>query len=116
FGSHGAGWSGVITDNTAKSIITLPELDHAFSAINSVSPTNFELVINDACLMSSAEYHSVMASYFKTSFASPEVVVDPALNMTLFATDLRNNTAIENIPTIGTTLVDHYIDIDVLSR
>ncbi|MDX2078193.1 MAG: clostripain-related cysteine peptidase [bacterium] len=116
FGSHGAGWSGVITDNTAKSIITLPELDHAFSAVNGVSPVNFELVINDACLMSSAEYHSVMAKYFKTSFASPEVVVDPALNMTLFATNLRANPAIENIPTIGTDLVNHYIDVDVLSR
>lgn len=112
FGSHGAGWAGVITDDGAGSIITLPELDHAMRAVNQP----FELVINDACLMSSAEYHSVMARYFSTSFASPEVVVDPALNMTLFVDSLRENLTTDTLTLVGSALIDRYIDLDVLLR
>jgi len=118
FGGHGAGWAGVIPDYTAGSIISLSELDHVFKSIttSSIAPLGFDVVINDACLMSSAEYHGVMSRYFKLSFASPEVVVDPALDMTLFTNDLRENPQIDNIPTIGSALVDKYITIDVLAR
>ncbi|MCU0481119.1 MAG: clostripain-related cysteine peptidase [Anaerolineae bacterium] len=116
FGGHGAGWAGVIPDYTAESIISLTELDHALKSISTTAPLALDLVINDACLMSSAEYHTVMARYFDMSFASPEVVVDPALDMTLFTTDLRQNPSVDNLPAIGTALIDQYINVDVLKR
>lgn len=117
FGSHGAGWQGVITDDTAHSIINLSELDHVFHTLNhDLQPITFDLVINDACLMSSVEYHAVMSRYAKISFASPEIVIDPALDMSLFTNALRDNPTPENIMAIGATLIDKYITVDLATQ
>lgn len=117
FGSHGAGWQGVITDDTAHTIINLSELDHVFHILNHhLQPITFDLVINDACLMSSVEYHAVMARYAKTSFASPEIVIDPALDMTLFTNALRDNPTPQNITTIGAALIEKYITVDLATQ
>lgn len=117
FGSHGAGWAGIITDDTDKTIINLTELDTVFTTLNSgLREIMFDLVINDACLMSSVEYHAVMSRYFKTSFASPEIVIDPALDMTLFTNGLRDNPAPDNISAIGGALIDRYINVDLRNQ
>jgi hypothetical protein len=113
FGSHGAGWAGIITDDTDKSMISLPEIDHVFKTIQPEINQPFALVINDACLMSSVEYHVILSRYALKSYASPEIVLDPALNMTDFTSDLEINMPLNEI---GTKLVDRYIDIDVLLR
>ena len=113
FGSHGAGWAGIIADDTNKSMISLPEIDQALKTAQSEINEPFALVINDACLMSSVEYHVILSRYALKSYASPEIVLDPALNMTDFTTDLED---VESLNEIGVKLVDRYIDIDVLLR
>ncbi|MDX2076337.1 MAG: clostripain-related cysteine peptidase [bacterium] len=114
FGSHGAGWAGVITDDTDKSIITLPEIDQAFKTVQTEISQPFALVINDACLMSSVEYLSVLSQYALEAYASSEIVVDPALNMTDFTTNLKNTTP--DMILIGEELINYYIDIDAMLR
>ncbi|MFW5748522.1 MAG: clostripain-related cysteine peptidase [Chloroflexota bacterium] len=113
FASHGAGWSGVITDDTADhAIISLPELRRAFEAATSAAGVDhFDVLINDACLMSSVEYHAVVSDMFGTSYASPELVVNPALNMTLFTEAIRA-AADADLNTVGQSLVNRYISQD----
>jgi hypothetical protein len=55
-GSHGAGWEGIITDDTSSDIITVPEIQEAFQlALQRTERDKFAYLINDACLMSSVE-------------------------------------------------------------
>jgi hypothetical protein len=126
FGSHGAAWEGLITDETAPAsegttadlgnvtILELSELKAAFDlALTTTNQAQFALLINDACLMSSLEYYSVMKDYFGYSFASPEVVVNPALDMSLFATALQAGSEAD-LESIGTELVFHYMEFDMV--
>ncbi len=115
-GSHGAAWRGIITDNTANnSIISLPELHEAFSvATQTAGVDKFTLLINDACLMSSVEYHSAVSPFFNYSLASPEIVVDPALDMTLFTESIRSEDV--TLPILGASLVDTYVNRDIQLR
>ena len=117
FASHGAGWAGVISDDTdGANILTLPELEQALSiGLELADVDRFQLLINDACLMSSIEYHDVMARYFELSIASPEIVVNPALDMTLFV-DLLNENPQVALANLGEALIDKYIDEDILLR
>jgi hypothetical protein len=122
--SHGAGWRGIITDdpdenstNPKYDILTLPELRAAYRLAMKELPQGkrFELIINDACLMSSVEYHHAMAEFFDYSLASPEIVITPAHDMTLFANVLKENTE-ATVPIVGQKLIDAYINRDVRRR
>jgi hypothetical protein len=122
---HGAGWQGLITDDTAaasiggssEAIISVPELSKAFEiATSEAGIDEFALLVNDACSMSSIEYFSAMSEYFRYSLASPEIVVDPALDMTAFVNLLRENAENPDFEAIGRELVDLYIDRDILLR
>lgn len=115
--SHGAGWAGIIADETdIETLLTLPELNAAFEAAREAANVEtFDVLINDACLMSSIEYHNSMSAYFNYSIASPEIVVNPALDMTLFTQILRDTSDVP-ITEIGTQLVDTYISRDILQR
>ena len=122
FGSHGAGWQGLITDEKkfasdtsgSDTILSLPELQSAFRAAKGTTNIEkFDVLINDACLMSSVEYHVVMSEFFNISYASPEVVIDPALNMTDFARALQQN-ADTDLEMIGIELVDRYVEFDAV--
>ncbi len=122
-GSHGAGWEGVITDDSAdKSIITIPQLRQAFSlAIEEAKVQNpdfnkFAFLINDACLMSSVEFFALTKDYFTYALASPEIVVDPAHDMALFANYMNENPTAPDFTVIGQDLVDKYIQQDILLR
>jgi hypothetical protein len=122
FGSHGAGWQGLITDDTSHaevggypSILSLPELQQAFEiATAEAGVAQFEMLINDACLMSSIEYFSALSQYFRYSLASPEIVVNPALDMTMFMQLLNESSDPVNFNVIGTQLVEQYITKDIL--
>ena len=116
FASHGAGWQGLITDYSSNTIITMPELVQAFDTVTQTNGVErFDLLLNDACLMSSVEYHAVMSDYFTLSIASPEIVVDPALDMTILTDTLKSNPDADLI-NLGQTLVDTYINRDVATR
>jgi hypothetical protein len=123
FASHGAAWEGIIQDDTPAEgdnvapdgrarKLTLEELNQAFTVATQEAGSRFSLLVNDACLMSSVEYYAVMANFFDTSFASPEVVIDPALNMTDFASILTNNPNVSALD-LGQSLIDRYIDVDI---
>ncbi|MFZ4814831.1 MAG: clostripain-related cysteine peptidase [Phototrophicaceae bacterium] len=114
FGSHGAGWRGLITDDTSDhSIISLPELERAFTtALEQANISKFDLLINDACLMSSVEYFDTMGQYFDVSFASAELVVNPALDMTALTQALQTDPALD-LTTLAPLLVDAYMLRDV---
>lgn len=115
-GSHGAAWRGIIADDTANhTIISLPELHRAFElATEAAGVEEFTLLINDACLMSSVEYHTAVSPFFSYSLASPEIVVDPALDMTLFTDAIKAGDV--DLPVLGTELVNTYIDRDIQLR
>ena len=122
-GSHGAGWHGLSTDETAGeaeggryTIITLPEMRQALElARQTAQVSKFDLLINDACLMSSVEYNAAMVPYFNLSLASPEVVVNPALDMNLFTRTIQDALGTD-VDALGTLLVDKYITEDILQR
>ena len=114
FASHGAGWEGLITDDTSDgNILSIPELQKAISqAQTSANVSTFDVLINDACLMSSVEYYASLAPFFDISFASPEIIVDPALDMTLFTTLVRENPDVD-LTDVGTQLVNTYMSRDI---
>lgn len=114
FASHGAGWQGLIQDDSAEGhLLSIPELEQAFQLAREIANVEqFDILINDACLMSSIEYHDAMSEFFPLSFASPEVVVDPALDMTLFTDFLKANPDAD-LEEIGESLVDAYIGRDI---
>lgn len=114
FASHGAAWKGLITDDTADhTIIEVPQLERAFAAVTEhVGFDKFDVLINDACLMSNVEYFGAVAPYFQYSIASPEVIIDPAHDMNLFTSLLNDDPAVD-ITTLGRNLVDTYIERDI---
>lgn len=118
FGSHGAAWQGLISDEKSpdelidNSILNLDELQAAFdTAIQATGIETFDLLINDACSMSSVEYYMAVAPYFRVSYASPEIVVDPALDMALLTELLREGET--DLTLIGQRLIEQYLDHDV---
>ncbi|MCU0481827.1 MAG: DVUA0089 family protein, partial [Anaerolineae bacterium] len=112
FGGHGGGWRGVITDDTSETIITLPQLDEALQTVkNATGIGQFDLLINDACLMGSVEYYDIMARHFDYSLASPEIVIDPALDMTLLTELIKAEAETKEL---GVPLVTTYIERDIL--
>lgn len=121
FASHGEGWAGLVPDYSKKQgnrapMITVPELKLAFEAaqaeLRQRGIEKFEVVINDACLMSSVEYHNPTMPYFNYSVASPEIVLNPALDMGLMLTLLTQNPDLA-MPELGRALVDYYINTDM---
>lgn len=115
--SHGAAWQGIIVDESgpAENIITLPELTSAFRLAKEHSGIDqFDMLINDACLMASIEYHDAMSEFFDLSYASPEIVTGSALDMTLLLESLKAGE--DNLVSIGTDLIDKYISVDSNTR
>ena len=112
FASHGAAWAGLITDYSFDSIISLPELQQALGSIrDTLGIDKMDLLINDACLMSSVEYHAAMAPYFNLSIASPEIVYNPALAMDQLTQRIKDDPALD-IAQLSSLLVDQYIRED----
>lgn len=117
FSSHGAAWSGLITDDTnGYTILTLPELRNALAAAtHAAGVERFDMVITDACLMSSVEYHHTMSNYFLYSLASPEIVVNPALDMSLLVQTLNQVDKVDSV-SLAANLIDTYIDRDIAAK
>lgn len=114
FASHGAAWEGIITDDSEttddSTRLTLTDLRNAFNtAAQSTERGKFDLLINDACFMSSVEYYNAVADYFDLSLASPEIIVNPALDMTLFTSALQTDPSMP-IEQLSSQLIDAYMD------
>jgi len=117
FGSHGAAWEGVSRDDSeGEDLISLPEMREALRlAREQAGVEKFDLVINDACLMASIEYFDVVAEYFSYALASPEIVVNPAHDMTILLNAIRAQQDAP-VPAYVDPMVDKYINQDILLR
>ncbi|NJL94595.1 MAG: hypothetical protein HC915_13155 [Anaerolineae bacterium] len=106
---HGAGWAGIITDDTARGILTLSELEEAFRmALEVTGEDGFDILFNDACLMSSLEYYAAIAPYFDYVVSSPELTYNPSFDMELLTRTLNQNPAIE-LGDLGKLMMDKYM-------
>lgn len=116
-GSHGGGWRGLITDETAgETILSLGELQQGFEIARDMAGVDrFDIIINDACSMGSAEYNAMLQPYFRYSLASPEIVVDPATDMSVFASILKDEENVDLV-TVSQRLIDQYMQVDVQRR
>jgi len=132
FASHGDGWRGVTADDTPIrrqraqglsatrafefSMIQLPDLAQAFELSRQAAGIErFALLINDACLMGSAEYFAAIAPHFRYTLASPEIVITPALDMAQLVQFL-NSPRSGDMQALGKLLVDDYMDKVVPAR
>ncbi|PJF31994.1 MAG: hypothetical protein CUN52_02260 [Phototrophicales bacterium] len=112
---HGAAWQGVVADESTGNSITLAGLHNALDAVMSANHiTQFDLLVNDACSMSNLEYLTTIAPFFAYTFASPEIIVDPGLDMTTLTTLLNENP--DALQVLGEQLVDVYIGRDTRDR
>lgn len=116
FGSHGAGWRGIVTDESnGNSSLSLNNLRQAFDTVKAATGVErFDMLVNDACLMASIEYYDVMQEYFQYSIGSAELVTNPALDMSTLTEALRGQDSGSdiNLRDIGRQLVDLYINRD----
>lgn len=109
FSSHGAAWAGIVTDTTSGDILTLPEMQSALqTSTQTAGVAQFDLLINDACLMSSVEYYAAIAPYFSSAIGSPELVISPALDMTALTDSLRAQPSLD-LTQLSYQLINDYI-------
>lgn len=115
--SHGGAWQGIITDESSDfSILTLPELDAALSvARQEIDGRQFDILVNDACSMSSVEYYAAVDEHFDITIGSPEIVITPALDMTLFTQWLKEDPE-RDLVQLSTDLIDTYMNREVANR
>ena len=109
--NHGGGWAGTVTDDTtgANAILTLPELQSAFDrALALTGVPQFDLLINDACLMSSIEFFTMIQHDIGTVFSSPEIMNNPGFDMTLLINSLREDPAIPLVE-LGERMASKYM-------
>ncbi|MBZ0306371.1 MAG: DVUA0089 family protein, partial [Anaerolineae bacterium] len=113
---HGGAWTGIVTDDTSYSILTIPALQDAFrGALQAAGVPKFDLMINDACLMSSIEYYAAMAEFFDYVISSPEITLNPSFDMELLTNTLNSNPNID-LAELGRILIDKYMaDMSSLS-
>jgi hypothetical protein len=72
---HGAGWPGVVFDETDGDVLTLQDLDVALaSALEQTGLEKIDVVGFDACLMSQIEVMKAVAPYADYLIASQEVI------------------------------------------
>jgi hypothetical protein len=113
---HGGGWAGTVTDDATPghAIMSLPKVGAALErALSLTGVDRFDLLINDACLMSSVEFLSTIAPYVEVVFNSPEIMNNPGFDMTLFTRSLQEDPAID-LAELGERLAEKYMaDMDV---
>lgn len=112
--NHGAGWAGIVTDDTSRSILSIPDLQESFSnALQATGVDKFALLVNDACLMSSVEFYAGMAPYFDYVIGSPEITFNPGFDMELMTRAITDNTSITPAD-LGAQIVDKFmVDMEV---
>ncbi len=108
---HGGAWYGTVQDETTgHGLLTIPGLSQTFdAALKNTGMDKFDLLINDACLMSGIEHYAAMSRYFDYAIGSPEITLNPSFDMTLL-TNLLNKDPGMDIGKLGKQIADKYID------
>ena len=109
FGDHGAGWPGILSDESADSngidMSEMPVVLKDFMTKNG----KLDLIGFDACLMANFEVARTVAPYAKTMVASEELEPGDGWNYTPLMTRLSQNPAMDSFE-LGRTVVDTYRD------
>ncbi len=107
FGDHGAGWPGILSDESAQSdgidMTEMPLVLKDFVAKNG----KLELIGFDACLMANFEVARTVAPFVKTMVASEELEPGDGWNYTPLMTRFTQNPAIDGFG-LGRAVVDTY--------
>jgi hypothetical protein len=114
---HGGAWTGIVTDDTTGlGILSIRDLREVFgAALQETGLDKFDILINDACLMSSVEYYAAISPFFDFAVSSPEVTLNPSFDMTLLTETLNDDPDI-NLGELGELLIDKYVqDMEDLS-
>ncbi len=108
---HGGAWYGTVQDETTgHGLLTIPGLSQTFdAALKNTGIDKFDLLINDACLMSGIEHYAAMSRYFDYAIGSPEITLNPSFDMTLL-TQLLNKNPSMDIGRLGKQIADKYIE------
>jgi hypothetical protein len=108
---HGGAWTGMVSDEATgpDAFMSMPAMRDAFRAAQEAAGGNkLDLLVNDACLMSSVEYGSMAAGYFDYALGSPEVQLSPGFDLALMLDMLKQNPALDPAD-LGKALVDKYM-------
>ncbi len=109
FGDHGAGWPGILSDETSNSDgIDMSEMPVVLKDFVT-KHGKLDLIGFDACLMANFEVARTVAPYAKTMVASEELEPGNGWNYTPLMTRLTQNPEMDSF-TLGRTIVDTYRD------
>ncbi|MEZ4668869.1 MAG: clostripain-related cysteine peptidase [Anaerolineae bacterium] len=114
---HGGAWYGTVTDETTgRGILNIPTLAQVFdAALKNSGRSKFDLLINDACLMSGIEHYAAMSRYFDYAIGSPEITLNPSFDMEVLTKALNQNPNMD-MGQLGKLIVDKYMaDMETLS-
>ncbi|MBL8121001.1 MAG: hypothetical protein JNJ78_26095, partial [Anaerolineae bacterium] len=96
-------------ETTGSGILDIPTMSQVFdAALKNTGLEKFDLLINDACLMSGIEHYAAMARYFDFALGSPEITLNPSFDMELMTNVLNDNPNID-IGQLGKLMVDKYM-------
>lgn len=116
-GGRGESWRGSLDDATEgdSRFMSTAEMARAFErALAESGQPRFELLIHDSDLMSSAEYFAFIQPYFNFAIAPADVLIDPAIDLQQLIQSLRALPDRIDIEALSRSLVDTYIERDVI--
>lgn len=106
FTDHGAGWSGIVGDESANNnTLTTKELPAVFKETGKT----FDLIGFDACLMGNLEVAKSVAPFGRVMVASEELEPADGWNYTPLFRSLTANPMMDEV-TLGKTIVNTYAD------
>lgn len=109
FGDHGAGWPGILSDETSNSDgIDMSEMPVVLKDFVT-KHGKLDLIGFDACLMANFEVARTVAPFAKTMVASEELEPGNGWNYTPLMTRLAQNPEMDSFA-LGRTIVDTYRD------
>ncbi len=107
FGDHGAGWPGILADESAKGdSIDMTELSATLKTFTATAG-KLELIGFDACLMGNFEVARTVSPFAKTMVASEEVEPGNGWDYTPMLTAMNKNPEMDGIA-FGKIIVDTY--------
>lgn len=109
FGDHGAGWVGIVSDESANNdTLNTNELPAVFKEVTA-NTGKLDLIGFDACLMANFEAAKSIAPFAKTMVGSEELEPGNGWNYTPIMASLVQNPNMDSI-TLGKRVVDTYRD------